>query len=445
MAQVTLYTPSLGVLSTTQGTHTHGAGVTSIDFPDQYTYHRINVSLYKKIGSNAPVLILDNIADSGEVPNSHSNDMHITASSTITPPFTDLTNGKLVIRTVISVYDDYTNETVSQTYDYIDDTIRGNLLAVPMTVNFSAWSHGGNYDTEIGGSTSVCLGGGYSYITPTFSDGGPTPTYQINYTAGAGGTIQGTLYQEVSSGGGTSIVTAIPNAGYQFVNWTGPGETTITSADLILSNVTQNHNYTANFQLIPTTTYSVAFITVASPRGGRVRNISTGETATDLFFTVVDGGNTPQIEAVSDSGYYFVNWTIYETTNSTIISATNVHETRVYQANFLPSTAVHYTLSYTAGAGGLVQIGNSSPQSIVAQSVASGYNGSIITAVPNTGYHFVEWQGFQTISINPTQDLNVIENRSYTAIFALDDITTPPSPSYEGSTFPSLLFLNPLQ
>ena len=50
-------------------------------------------------------------------------------------------------------------------------------------------------------------------------------------------------------------------------------------------------------------------------------------------------------------------------------------------ANFAINT---YTLTYTAGANG--SITGTSPQT-----VNHGADGTPVTAVPNTGYHFVDW------------------------------------------------------
>jgi Divergent InlB B-repeat domain/YDG domain/Bacterial Ig-like domain (group 3) len=91
----------------------------------------------------------------------------------------------------------------------------------------------------------------------------------------------------------------------------------------------------------------------------------------------------------------------------------------------------NYTLTYTAGANGTVT--GTSPQT-----VASGGSGSAVTAVPNTGYHFVNWSDASTS--NPRTDTNVTGNISVTANFAIN--TTPtitfgaaPTPTYLGGNF----------
>lgn len=73
-------------------------------------------------------------------------------------------------------------------------------------------------------------------------------TYLLNFVAGAGGSITGTTPQTINHAANATTVTAVPNAGYQFVNWTDSiGTVVSTVADLTLTNVTVANNYTANF------------------------------------------------------------------------------------------------------------------------------------------------------------------------------------------------------
>jgi hypothetical protein len=68
-----------------------------------------------------------------------------------------------------------------------------------------------------------------------------------------------------------------------------------------------------------------------------------------------------------------------------------------------------YTLTYTAGANGTIS--GTSPQT-----VNSGASGTAVTAVANSGYHFVNWSDSKTA--NPRTDTNVTSNISVTANFA---------------------------
>ena len=61
-------------------------------------------------------------------------------------------------------------------------------------------------------------------------------------------------------------------------------------------------------------------------------------------------------------------------------------------ANFALNT---FTLTYTAGTGGTLT-------GIASQTVDYGEDGTPVTAVPNTGYHFVKWSDDSTA--NPRTD-----------------------------------------
>ena len=73
-----------------------------------------------------------------------------------------------------------------------------------------------------------------------------------------------------------------------------------------------------------------------------------------------------------------------------------------------------YTLTYTAGAGG-------STTGVTPQTVNYGEDGTPVTAVPDTGYHFVNWSDGCTAS--PRTDINVTANLTVTANFAIDTFT----------------------
>jgi len=68
-------------------------------------------------------------------------------------------------------------------------------------------------------------------------------TFNLNYSAGANGSISGSSSQAVSYGGSGTAVTAIPADGYHFVNWSD-NSTANPRRD---SNITANISVTANF------------------------------------------------------------------------------------------------------------------------------------------------------------------------------------------------------
>ena len=68
-----------------------------------------------------------------------------------------------------------------------------------------------------------------------------------------------------------------------------------------------------------------------------------------------------------------------------------------------------HNLSYTAGANGTLT-------GTTTQVIASGANGSAITAIPNSGYQFIKWSDNATV--NPRIDANVQNDISVSAIFS---------------------------
>src|SRR5204862_4194253 len=83
-----------------------------------------------------------------------------------------------------------------------------------------------------------------------------------------------------------------------------------------------------------------------------------------------------------------------------------------------------YTLTYSAGANGSVS--GTTPQT-----VNYGGNGSAVTAVPSTGYHFVSWSDASTA--NPRKDLNVTGDITVTASFATNTHTLTYTAGANGS------------
>ena len=184
-------------------------------------------------------------------------------------------------------------------------------------------------------------------------------TYTLTYTAGANGTITGVSPQTVDHGSSGTAVTAVPDTGYHFVSWSD-GVLTPARTD---TNVTANISVTANFAI---TTYTLTYTAGAN---GSITGISPQ--------TVNHGSSGTAVTAAPDTGYHFVSW------SDGVLTAARTDTNVTAGINVTATFAINsYTLTYTAGANG--SITGASPQT-----VDHGGNGSLITAVPNIGYHFV--------------------------------------------------------
>jgi uncharacterized repeat protein (TIGR02543 family) len=125
-----------------------------------------------------------------------------------------------------------------------------------------------------------------------------------------------------------------------------------------------------------------------------------------LVQVVNHGSDCTAVNAVADENYHFTGWTGDYVGMTNPLTITNVTADMTITANFAIDT---FTLDYTAGAGGSLT-GDTS------QVVNCGDDGTAVEAIPNTGYHFVNWSDSSTD--NPRTDLNVTANISVTANFA---------------------------
>ena len=110
---------------------------------------------------------------------------------------------------------------------------------------------------------SITYDAGVATIPVTLSEA--TATYKVTFSAskiitvvaGAGGTVDPSGEQPAENGGSLTI-TATPNSGYAFLNWTkaSDGSWSSTTNPLTIENITANDTYTANFKQLYKATYA---------------------------------------------------------------------------------------------------------------------------------------------------------------------------------------------
>ncbi len=186
-------------------------------------------------------------------------------------------------------------------------------------------------------------------------------------------------------------MTAVPNTGYHFVQWSDCS----TANPRTDTNVTVNISVTAAFAI---NTYTLTYTAEAN-----------GSITGNNPQTVNHGANGAAVTATPNTGYHFVQWSDGSTANprtDTAVTA-DISVTAAFAINT-------YALTYTAGANG--SITGSNPQT-----VNHGANGTSVTAVPNSGYHFVQWSDGSTA--NPRTDTAVTADISVTAAFAINTYT----------------------
>ena len=233
----------------------------------------------------------------------------------------------------------------------------------------------------------------------------PMVDYTLTYTTDGNGTIDGTSQQTVDDGADGTAVTAVPNTGYHFVQWSD-GSTDNPRTD---TNVTADISVQAQFAI---NTYALDYTTDGN---GTIEGSASQA-------GVAYGSDGAAVTAVPNTGYHFVQWSDGSADNPR--TDTNVTADISVQAQFAINT---YTLDYTTD-------GNGTIEGIASQAgVAYGSDGAAVTAVPNAGYHFVQWSDGS--ADNPRTDANVTADVTVTAGFAPNVLvfTTQPGDVTAGS------------
>jgi hypothetical protein len=278
------------------------------------------------------------------------------------------------------------------------------LTATPNTgYHFVNWTMNGTVvSTEQSYSFEVT---GPAYYVANFE----LNSYEINATANpeAGGTVTGAgIYNHFS----TCTLTATPNTGYHFVNWTKNGQQVSTNASYSFT-VTDAAEYVANFGL---NSYSI--FTMVNPTAGGV------VTGAGTYYHF----DTCTLTATANEGYHFLNWT----SNGTVVSTETTYSFEVmgsasYVANFeLYSYDITATANPTEGG------------TVTGAGTYDHFSTCTLVATANTGYHFVSWtQDGSVVSTGATYSFEVTGAASYVANFEINsyDITVTANPT-EGGT-----------
>ena len=175
---------------------------------------------------------------------------------------------------------------------------------------FKSWNMGG---TELSTSPTFTLPiSSNTMLTAEFQ---VLPTYSVMVVSSGGGTVSSSATSVLE--GNNVTLTATPNNGYKFKNWTLDGNIVSTN-NPYTATVLSNSIYIANFEKIYT-------VSVSSTTGG---------TATTSSNSVVYGGNVT-LTATPAEGYYFVNWTV----NGEVVSTENSYTATItedieFVANF---------------------------------------------------------------------------------------------------------------
>jgi len=215
----------------------------------------------------------------------------------------------------------------------------------------------------------------------------------LSSSPAAGGTTGGAG----SFTAGTSVtVTATPNAGYSFVNWTDNGVAVSTTASYTFL-INTNRTLVANFVINSYT------LTTVATNGTVVKN---------PLQATYNYGTTATLTATPNTGYTFTSWS-GDATGSTNPLTVTMNANKNITANFTVNT---YTLTVAASNGTVVKVPNQTTFNYGATAT--------LTANPNTGYIFSSWSGDATGSTNPLT-VTIDANKNITANFIQTSLIGP--------------------
>lgn len=217
----------------------------------------------------------------------------------------------------------------------------------------------------------------------------PSTFHLLTYTASVGGTVNGATPQSVLQGSDGSVVTAVPEIGHHFVQW----------SDGSLANPRQDTAVSDDIEVVAHFAANLHAVTMEVSAGGSVTPdgvqwVSHGSTAK---FLVKPSPGFAIESAFGCGGSLLAN--LYTTQSVTSDCAIGIE--------FEPSDAM-YELTYGTN-------GNGSVTGDLQQTIITGGTGTPVMAVPAVGFAFDAWSDGMTG--NPRQDASVVADVAVVAHF----------------------------
>ena len=322
------------------------------------------------------------------------------ASTNATYPFAVTGNRSLIaVFDVATTYYDITataNPSSGGTVTGGGTYAQGSTCTLRATANsgysFVNWTKNGTA-VSTNSNHSFTVTGNASYVA-NFEPEPEEYTITVNAEPANGGTVSGGgTYAE----GSTCVISAMPNEGYVFENWTRNG--TVVSVEPTYSIVV-NRNLTFVAHFAQNANQATITATAEPVEGGSVSGGGTYEL-----------GSNCTLNAVAAVGYEFVNWTLNGSQVSTDASFSfTITGNAVYVAHF-SKIVNHYTVSANvqpANAGSVIGAGT----------YEEGTSCTLI-AIANPTYTFVSWtENGAVVSTDEQYTFTVERDRNLVAVFS---------------------------
>ena len=280
-------------------------------------------------------------------------------------------------------------------------------FTAPADQEFKAWEIGGT-EYKVGDSYTVR---GDTEINALWENSVITPT-TYTVTVGNDGNGTGTASPSTAAAGTTIILTAMPKEGYHFKEW-----------QVISGGVTiKNNKFT-----MPDNNVEVKAIfeedTPPAPTEHTVTVTSGGNGTASASPAKAAAGAEITLSAAPDKGYHLKEWQVESpaglviTNNKFTMPDTNVAIKAIFEED-APPAPTEFTITVKTDGNGTASASHA--KAVVGTEIT-------LTAKPNKGYHFKEWEvisGGVTIKNNKFTMLD--NNVEVKAIFEED---TPPAPT----------------
>ena len=232
--------------------------------------------------------------------------------------------------------------------------------------------------------------------------------YELNYVAGENGSLSGQTSQTVYYGEDGTTVTAIADSNYDFSHW----------SDQVTENPRTDENITGPINVQAVFVPETYTITATAGANGTISPNGTVEvTYSDSLAFEITPAIGYEVEDV------LVDSVSVGAIESYVFEA--IAENHTIHVTFM---LANYELIYLTQSTGFLQ-------GEATQNVPYGGNGTAVTAIAYEGYHFDAWSDGETD--NPRIDINVTEDITVTAEFAINTHTITASAGPNGTITPS--------